>query len=60
MSLNELGPWCVVWLVKCTSTGSSQIAHAFFNRREDALDFQRRTGGELYLKLTDGTLRRNG
>lgn len=53
MHLNDLGPWCVVWF-----GGDTRLAHAFFADRSQAIVFRNTKGGELYLKHTDGSLKR--
>lgn len=55
MHVNDIGSWCVMWF-----TAERRLAHAFFSSRSHALAFQAWSGGELYEKLTDGTLKRNG
>lgn len=54
MNLNDLGSWCVVWF-----GGDGKLAHAFFVERRQAILFSNAKGGELYVKLTDGSLKRD-
>lgn len=56
MHLNDLGPWAVLWLDKTGDCVSS--AFAFFTTRTAALRFCVFRGGELYVKQSDGSLKR--
>lgn len=57
MNLNDIGSWCVVWL---TRTSPTQVVHSFFADRKHAIEYRDQKGGELYLKQSDGSLKRNG
>ena len=55
MHLNDLGSWAVVWI---TRTKPTTIAVTFFSNRDHAVAYRDLKGGELYLKQSDGSLKR--
>lgn len=60
MNLSDVGPWAVLWLNKNGIHYGSNSAWAFFRTKPEADAFISNVGGELWKKLSDGTLRRRG
>lgn len=56
MHLNDTGQWAVMWLN--THAGTARSAWALFQTKDEALVFRNTRGGELYVKHSDGSLKR--
>lgn len=58
MNLNDMGVWCVVWLNKNGLKSGCNLAWSFFRSKVEADAFIANSGGELWQKQPDGSLKR--